>query len=101
MAEEETDSRPGETAQGGGLAEAQIAAIEAAFAEHDRMIGRLRRELEELQSGRTPPEESNAPLSMEPRLAAMEAKLEQHDQALRHMLQRLIEFFENQRPRQP
>ena len=100
MADEETDRQVGEIAPGGGLAEAQIAAIEAAFAEHDRMIGRLRRELEELQE-RSAGEEADTHSDIRKRLAGLEAKLEQHDQALRHMLQRLIEFFENERPRQP
>lgn len=85
-------------AAGEGLAEAQIAAIEGAFAEHDRMLTRLRRELEEL---RARPEETSyeqADEGLEDRLQAIESRLDQQDQALRHVLQRLIAFFEREWP---
>jgi uncharacterized coiled-coil protein SlyX len=99
MVDDDLEDTPDSAAQGGGLAEAQIAAIEAAFAEHDRMIARLRRDLASLQDRQSA--EPAAPHSIEERLAALEARLEGHDQALRHMLQRLIEFFEGERPREP
>lgn len=78
------------------LAEAQIEAIETAFAEHDRKLARLRSDLAELR------ERSKAAVSHGPtpspdlsdRLEAVEARLEQHDQALRQVLERLITFFE-------
>jgi hypothetical protein len=88
--------RSGEAARG-SLAEAQIDAIEAAFAEHGRLIGKLRREIEELSSGRDAPIDAGS-AAIEDRLEAIETKLEQHDQALRHMLERLIAFFENSQP---
>ena len=87
-----------------GLAEAQIAAIEGAFAEHDRILTRLRRELAELREqpaaeseGETAPDLLEERL--EERLSAIEARLEQQDQALRHVLQRLIAFFEREGPK--
>ena len=80
-----------------GLAEAQIAAIEGAFAEHDRMLTRLRRELDELRDH--PPVGKAAPGdAIEDRLATIEARLDQQDQALRHVLQRLIAYFEREGP---
>ena len=77
-----------------GLAEAQIAAIEDAFAEHDRMLTRLRRELADLRdhSGGAP-----AQGALDARLVAIEARLDQQEAALRHVLERLIAFFEEVR----
>lgn len=78
------------------LAEAQIAAIEHAFAEHNRMITRLRRELEELrdrpEAVATP--EPSPSTEIEERIDAIEGRLDQQEQALRHVLERLIRFFE-------
>lgn len=93
---DETEGRAG---QGEGLAEAQIAAIEGAFAEHDRVLARLRRELGELRD-RPVPEADHPSLAhgLEQRLAHIEARLDQQDQALRHVLQRLIAFFERSGP---
>ena len=82
-----------------GLSEAQIAAIEQAFAEHDRKLARLSRELEELRSRPLGAQQvDTAGDSITDRLAAIEARVDQHDQALRHILQRLILFFERARP---
>ena len=82
-----------------GLAEAQIAAIEGAFAEHDRMLTRLRRELEELREQPAAQGDGDtAAERLEDRIAIIEARLDQQDQALRHVLQRLIGFFERQGP---
>lgn len=80
-----------------GLAEAQIAAIEGAFAEHDRMLTRLRRELDELRErpAAVPVGDDG---TVTGRLDAIEARLDQQDQALRHVLQRLIAFFEREGP---
>jgi general secretion pathway protein A len=77
-----------------GLAEAQLDAIEGAFAEHDRKLARLRRELAELRerSGT-----AITPTRLEDRLDALEARLDQQDAALRHVLERLIGFFEDGR----
>lgn len=75
-----------------GLAESQIEAIEGAFAEQDRRLARLRRELAELRgsTGYAAP----APGPLLDRLEAIEARLDQQEQALRHLLERLIAFFE-------
>lgn len=83
------------TAPAGGLAEAQLEAIEGAFAEHDRRLARLRRELADLRgsTGYAAP----APGPLLDRLEAIEARLDQQEQALRHVLERLIAFFEEGR----
>lgn len=83
-------------AASGALAEAQIEAIEHAFAERDRMLAQLRRELTELRDRREPPATpaASAALEAEDRLTGIEARLDQHEQALRHMLERLIVYFE-------
>ena len=103
MSHDEFDPQSGTATPGEGLAEAQIAAIEGAFAEHDRMLTRLRRELDDL---RAQPPSTDAGLGSNPepsvdveeRLAAIETRLDQQDQALRHVLQRLIAFFEREGP---
>lgn len=77
------------------LAEAQLDAIEGAFAEHDRKLARLRRELAELRDGSAGGAASPA---IEDRLAAIESRLAQQEQALRHVLERLIAFFEREGP---
>ena len=79
----------------GGLAEAQLEAIEGAFAEQDRRLAKLRRELADLRgsTGYAAP----APGPLLDRLEAIEARLDQQEQALRHLLERLIAFFEEGR----
>ena len=84
-------SQPSSSEQ--GLAEAQIAAIEAAFGGHENQIAKLRREVSELQqagagSGETVSE------AVEQRLAAMEARLSEQEASIRHVLSLLIEHFE-------
>lgn len=76
-----------------GLAEAQLDAIEGAFAEHDRALARLRRELAELREG---PRDASASPAVEDRLDAIEARLDHQEAALRHILERLIGFFERE-----
>lgn len=76
------------------LGEAQIAAIENAFAERDRMLARLRRELAELRERPDPAAAPAAQPDSEERLLALEARLDQHEQVLRHLLEKLIEYFE-------
>lgn len=82
----------------GGLAEAQIAAIEGAFAEHDRMLARLRRELAELRDASPAARPAEGAEGVDERLEAIEARLEQQEQALRHVLERLIAHFERTGP---
>lgn len=88
--EQHTDAPPSPE----GLAEAQLEAIEEAFAEHDRKLARLRRELADLRAGSGTPA---APAQIGDRLDAIEARLDQQEQALRHVLERLIGFFEEGR----
>lgn len=78
-----------------GLAEAQLEAIEGAFAEHDRKLARLRRELADLRGGTGYAAPAPGPLL--DRLETIEARLDQQEQALRHVLERLIGFFEERR----
>ena len=90
--EQASDAPP---SRGEGLVEAQLEAIEGAFAEQDRRLARLRRELAELRgsTGYAAP----APGPLLDRLEAIEARLDQQEQALRHLLERLIAFFEEGR----
>lgn len=88
-------ARPAPAASEPGLAEAQIQAIEGAFAEHDRMLVHLRRELAEL---RDRPAAAAVAGEVEERLGGIEARLDQHEQVLRHMLERLIAYFERSGP---
>ena len=85
---------PDETGGESGLSEAQIAAIEGAFAEHERMLARLRRDVEEMRSAPAEPEDDGGPTA---RIAALEARIDKQEQALRHVLERLIGFFERER----
>ena len=87
----ERERLEGEAPPAAGLAEAQLEAIEEAFAEHDRRLARLRRELAELRAGSGTPA---VPAQIADRLDAIEARLDQQEQALRHVLERLIWFFE-------
>ena len=77
-----------------GLAEAQIAAIEAAFGGHENQIAKLRRDVSELQQA---DQASNAGVSeaIEERLATMEARLAEQEASIRHVLELLIEHFES------
>lgn len=85
-----------ETAAGAahGLAEAQLAAIEEAFAEHDRKLARLRRELAALREAAG----GSAPSPLEDRVSELEARLDHQEAALRHVLEQLITFFEERCP---
>lgn len=101
MVSEESPSQPEPGSRSEGLAEAQIAAIEGAFAEHGRLLARLRREVEELREQPEPAEAAHEnETSTAERLTAIETRLDQQEQALRHLLQRLIAFFEGDGPGQ-
>lgn len=79
------------------LAEAQIAAIEDAFAHRDRLLARLRRDMDELSAQtHDGPTMTGEDASLEQRLRAIEARLDHQDEALRHVLERLIGFFEGE-----
>lgn len=93
IVEAETDEAA-EPHPSAALGEAQIEAIEHAFAERDRQLARLRRELAELRERSEPASSAPASPEAEDRLAAIEARLDQHEEALRQMLERLIVYFE-------
>lgn len=76
-----------------GLREAQIDAIESAFAEQQRALIRLRRELAELRD-RPEPAVLHPSSDVRERMAEIDARLDQQEQALRHVLEKLIEYFD-------
>lgn len=82
-----------DTGSSQGLAEAQIAAIEAAFGGHENQIAKLRREVSELQQAGVSSGETVSD-AIEERLAAMEARLSEQEASIRHVLSLLIEHFE-------
>jgi len=77
-----------------GLAEAQIAAIEAAFGGHENQIAKLRRDVSELQQA-DPASNAGVSEAIEERLATMEARLAEQEASIRHVLELLIEHFES------
>ena len=77
-----------------GLAEAQIAAIEAAFGGHENQIAKLRRDVSELQQA-GPVSNAGVSEAIEERLATMEARLAEQEASIRHVLELLIEHFES------
>ncbi len=83
---------------GGVLLNRQIRAIENAFAERDRHLARLRREVEKLAAAR---EEAGGELSADAdkRLADIERRLDEQEQSLRHVLTMMIDYFESQATR--
>ncbi len=76
-----------------GLAEAQIAAIEAAFGGHENQIAKLRRDVSELQQA-DPASNAGVSEAIEERLATMEARLAEQEASIRHVLELLIAHFE-------
>ncbi len=76
-----------------GLAEAQIVAIERAFADRDRELDQLRREIGETRASFAG-ETGQGSEAVNERLARIEARLDEQEQSLRHVLAQLIEFLE-------
>lgn len=82
----------------GGLAEAQIRAIEQAFAERDAELGRLRKQIAALREEAAKADtQDNSDLP--DRIAAIEMRIDEQEHSLRHVLTMLIEFFETQKQR--
>lgn len=77
--------------QGESLLDAQIEAIEGAFAEHEKAIAQLREEVGSV--GRSQVGEDSG--EVEARLAQIEARLDEQERSLRHVLSMMIDFFEN------
>ncbi|MFA6218610.1 MAG: AAA family ATPase [Erythrobacter sp.] len=80
-----------------GLLDAQIEAIEGAFAERDRHMAALRREVEKLAATRG--QGGAVPADFDQRLAAIERRLDEQEQSLRHVLTMMIDYFESQATR--
>jgi general secretion pathway protein A len=76
-----------------GLLDHQIEAIEAAFAERDKHMSALRREVEKLSQERAT---DDLPADVDQRLASIEARLDEQERSLRHVLTMMIDYFESQ-----
>ena len=88
-AEETVAAAPDEEA---ALLDAQIEAIEKAFAQRDKAIASLRKEMEGLSHGSAAAEPSG---DLEERLAAIETRLDEQERSLRHVLTMMIDYFES------
>ena len=76
-----------------GLLDHQIEAIEAAFAERDKHMTGLRREVEKLGASHA---SGDLPEDVGQRLASIEARLDEQERSLRHVLTMMIDYFESQ-----
>ena len=76
-----------------GLLDAQIEAIEGAFAQRDKHMAALRREVEKLAASRG--QGGDAPADLDQRLSAIEARLDEQERSLRHVLTMMIDYFES------
>jgi putative secretion ATPase (PEP-CTERM system associated) len=74
------------------LMDAQIEAIEQAFAERDQAIASVRKEITSLSQRASQSAEDGDTLH---RLAAIEARLDEQERSLRHVLTMMIDYFEN------
>ena len=72
--------------------DAQIEAIEQAFAERDQAIASVRKEITSLSQRASQSAEDGDTLH---RLAAIEARLDEQERSLRHVLTMMIDYFEN------
>ena len=73
------------------LLDAQIEAIEKAFAQRDKAIASLRKEMASLSQGAS----SEPSADVEERLAAIETRLDEQERSLRHVLTMMIDYFES------
>ena len=80
------------------LLDRQLRAIENAFAERDRHLARLRREIEKLAAARDE-KSGDLPADADQRLTAIEQRLDEQEQSLRHVLTMMIDYFESQATR--
>ena len=76
-----------------GLLDHQIEAIEAAFAERDRHMAALRKEVDKIGQAKGSAE---LPTDLGQRLASIEARLDEQERSLRHVLTMMIDYFESQ-----
>ncbi len=81
-----------------GLLDVQIEAIEGAFAERDKHMAALRREVEKLAAA---PQRTGGevPADLDKRLSDIERRLDEQEQSLRHVLTMMIDYFESQATR--
>ena len=66
---------------------------EAAFAERDKHMSALRREVEKLSQERAT---DDLPADVDQRLTSIEARLDEQERSLRHVLTMMIDYFESQ-----
>lgn len=76
-----------------GLLDVQIQAIEEAFAERDRHLNALRREVQSLSAQGVGKVEM--PADLDARLSAIESRIEEQERSLRHVLTMMIDYFES------
>lgn len=79
----------------GGLTEAQIQAIEEAFADRDRHHEALKAEVAALARARSAAPGA-MPAEFDGRIARIEARLDEQEESLRHVLTMMIDYFESQ-----
>lgn len=80
-----------------GLLDHQIEAIEAAFAERDRHMAALRKEVDKIGQAKGSAE---LPTDLGQRLASIEGRLDEQERSLRHVLTMMIDYFETQGARE-
>lgn len=71
----------------------QIQAIEEAFAERDRHLNALRREVQSLSAQGVGKVEM--PADLDARLSAIKSRIEEQERSLRHVLTMMIDYFES------
>lgn len=73
-----------------------LEAIESAFAERDRHLTALREQIERVTHARQ--HDTEAPETLVHRVSEIELRLDEQERSLRHVLQMMIEYFENAGP---
>ncbi|WP_100261195.1 XrtA/PEP-CTERM system-associated ATPase [Qipengyuania seohaensis] len=86
-------SKADNTAREKGLLDHQIEAIEGAFAQRDKHMAALRREVEKLAAAKD--SEGAVPEDIDQRLSAIEQRLDDQERSLRHVLTMMIDYFES------
>ena len=86
-------SKADNTAREKGLLDHQIEAIEGAFAQRDKHMAALRREVEKLAAAKAG--EGAVPEDIDQRLSAIEQRLDDQERSLRHVLTMMIDYFES------
>ena len=86
-------SKADEAARKKGLLDHQIEAIEGAFAQRDKHMAALRREVEKLAAAKD--SGGAVPEDLDQRLSAIEQRLDDQERSLRHVLTMMIDYFES------